>query len=200
MAAALLAVGIASAFALSRNFGAVTAAYAALQTAYTLLLKRVPLLDVVILAAGFVLRAIAGAVAIRVEISPWLVLCTFFIALFLALCKRRQEKTLRLEDEQRPSVRGYGVALLNLLISISATSAIVAYALYTVSAETVAKFGTARLGFTIPFVVFGVFRYLLLVFTKDEGERPERTLLTDAGIILTVALYLVAFAAILALR
>lgn len=199
-AAALLAAGLAGAFAISRHFGAVAAAYAAMQAAYTLFLKRVPLLDVVVIAVGFVLRAIAGAVAIRVAISSWLVLCTFFIALFLALCKRRQEKTLRLEGEQRRSVKGYGVTLLNLLISISATSAIMAYALYTVSAETVAKFGTARLGFTVPFVVFGVFRYLHLVFTKDEGERPERTLLTDPGIILTIALYLAAFAAILALR
>ena len=200
LSAASLALGLGAAFAVSRPFGGAAAAYAALQFLYTLFLKRVPLLDVLVIASGFVLRAIAGAVAIRVDISPWLVLCTFFISLFLALCKRRQEKVVHLEGEQRRSVRGYGVGLLNLLISISATSTILSYALYTVSADTVAKFGTARLGLTIPFVVFGVFRYLHLVYSRDEGERPERTLLSDCGILATVALYLAAFAAILALR
>ena len=192
--------GLGLAFALGGKFCAIAGIYVAMQFAYTLLLKRVALLDVVVIAIGFVMRAIAGAVAIKVDISPWLVLCTFFISLFLALCKRRQEKVIHAESEQRHSVKGYGVTLLNLLISIAATSTIIAYSLYTVSAETVAKFGTRRLGATIPFVVFGVFRYLYLVFTEKQGERPEQTLLSDAAILVTVALYLTAFATVLALR
>lgn len=198
--AILLLVGLGLASALGGKFCAIAGIYVAMQFAYTLLLKRVALLDVVVIAIGFVMRAIAGAVAIKVDISPWLVLCTFFISLFLALCKRRQEKVIHAESEQRRSVKGYGVTLLNLLISIAATSTIIAYSLYTVSAETVAKFGTRRLGATIPFVVFGVFRYLYLVFTEKQGERPEQTLLSDTAILITVALYLTAFATVLALR
>ena len=200
LAALLLAAGIGVAFAASTAFGAVAAAYAAMQVLYTLVLKRVVLLDVIVIAIGFVMRAVGGALAIGVAISPWLVLCTFFLSLFLALCKRRQEKITRDENEQRRSLKSYSVALLDILIAISSTLAIASYALYAVSAETVAKFGTHRLAYTVPFVVFGVFRYVHLVFVESRGERPERTLLTDGTILATVFLYLVAFAVILVTR
>ena len=200
LAALLLAAGIGVAFAASTAFGVVAAAYAAMQVLYTLVLKRVVLLDVIVIAIGFVMRAVGGALAIGVAISPWLVLCTFFLSLFLALCKRRQEKITRDENEQRRSLKSYSVALLDILIAISSTLAIASYALYAVSAETVAKFGTHRLAYTVPFVVFGVFRYVHLVFVESRGERPERTLLTDGAILATVFLYLVAFAVILVTR
>lgn len=200
LAALLLAAGIGVAFAASTAFGVVAAAYAAMQVLYTLVLKRVVLLDVIVIAIGFVMRAVGGALAIGVAISPWLVLCTFFLSLFLALCKRRQEKIMRDENEQRRSLKSYSVALLDILIAISSTLAIASYALYAVSAETVAKFGTHRLAYTVPFVVFGVFRYVHLVFVESCGERPERTLLTDGTILATVFLYLVAFAVILVTR
>ena len=200
LAALLLAAGIGVAFAASTAFGVVAAAYAAMQVLYTLMLKRVVLLDVIVIAIGFVMRAVGGALAIGVAISPWLVLCTFFLSLFLALCKRRQEKIMRDENEQRRSLKSYSVALLDILIAISSTLAIASYALYAVSAETVAKFGTHRLAYTVPFVVFGVFRYVHLVFVESCGERPERTLLTDGTILATVFLYLVAFAVILVTR
>lgn len=199
MSAALLTIGLIASAAVSRAFFAIAFAYVVLQVFYSIGIKRILLLDVVAIACGFVMRAIAGAVAIKVDISPWLILCTFFISLFLALCKRRQEKVVRSIGEQRHSVKSYGLTLLNLLITIAATSTIISYSLYTVSAETVAKFGTMRLGYTIPFVVFGIFRYLHLVFVKDEGERPERALFSDVGILLAVALYLATFAAIIAL-
>ena len=191
--AALLAAGILLAAALGRGFLAIAAAYVALQAAYTLLLKHIVLLDVIVIAIGFVMRAVAGAVAIKVDISPWLVLCTFSLSLFLALCKRRQEKVVRAESEQRRAVKGYGVTLLNTLVIIAAAVTVAAYSLYTVSAETVSKFGTRRLCATIPFVALGLSRYLNLVFTGKQGERPEHTLLADGVIGATVLLYLVTF-------
>lgn len=199
-AAILAAAGLAAAFALPFPFGALVALYLLMQLVYTLALKRVALLDVVIVAAGFVLRAVAGAVAIRVAISPWLVLCTFFLSLFLALCKRRHEKTARSAEQQRSAMKGYSARLLDMLVAISATLAILAYSLYAISAETVAKFGSSRIALTIPFVVFGIFRYIWLVFRRDQGERPEKTLLTDWAILASVALFLLAFATILVLR
>lgn len=195
----LLVIGLGiSAFA--PNLCAVLSAYVAIQLAYTARLKHVPLLDVFIIAIGFVLRAIAGAAVLNVRISPWLLLCTFLSALFLALCKRRQEKVTRKEEEQRKSLRTYTTEFLNSLISITAGATIVAYSLYTLSPETVRRFGTPHLGLTIPFVVFGIFRYMHLVYCQDEGERPEHVLLTDKIIIVTVLLYLATTAALFIFR
>lgn len=191
--AALLGAGMLLAAASGRGFLAIAAAYVALQAAYTLFLKHIALIDVVVIAVGFVMRAVAGALAIKVDISPWLVLCTFSLSLFLALCKRRQEKVVRAESEQRQSLRNCGVGLLNILVSAAAALTVAAYSLYTVSAETISKFGTRRLCATIPFVAFGVSRYLYLVFTGKQGERPEHTLLADGMIAATVLLYLVTF-------
>lgn len=197
-AAALLAAGLASAAAIGRGFLLAVAAYAMMQCCYTILFKKVALLDVIVIATGFVLRAVAGAVAIHVDISPWLILCTFFISLFLALCKRRQEKVVHVAEAQRTALKGYSTRLLDLLVGIAATATIIAYSLYTMAPATIEKFGTDRLFATIPFVLFGLFRYLMLVFTRNEGERPEKTLLTDGVIIATVVLYLASFCAILA--
>lgn len=166
-------------------------AYAIIQVLYTLGLKRVALVDVFVIASGFVLRALAGAVAIGAEISPWLLLCALLLALFLALCKRRHEKVVleHVSDETRDSLRAYSERLLDQLIAIVAAATIVCYALYTLWPDTVAKFGTTRLGFTIPFVLFGIFRYLDLVYRHDRGERPERILLTDLPLLIDIVLY-----------
>lgn len=193
---ALLAVGLGLAAAVSTSLLVVLVGYAAIQIPYTLFLKRVPILDVFVIAFGFVLRAAAGAAAVCVRISPWLLLCTFLLALFLALCKRRQEKVTRKEDQQRPSVKGYNVEFLDSLISISAASTIVSYSLYTLSPDTIDRFGTPLLGLTIPVVIFGIFRYMHLVHVSDEGERPERVLLGDATIIWTVVTYVAVAAAV----
>lgn len=198
-ASALLVAGLAASAMIGKGFLASIVAYTAMQCCYTIILKRLALLDVIVIAIGFVLRAVAGAVAIGVDISPWLILCTFFLSLFLALCKRRQEKVVHVADAQRISLRDYSVRLLDLLVGISATATIISYSLYTMSPATEAKFGTDYLFATIPFVVFGLFRYLHLVFARNEGERPERTLLTDGVIIATVFLYLTAFCLILRL-
>lgn len=167
----------------------VLSAYVLLQLIYSSGLKHIPLLDVFIIATGFVLRAIAGAAVLSVRISPWLLLCSFLLALFLALCKRRQEKVVHDESVQRRSTRGYSVELLNALIAITAAATVVSYSLYTLSSETTRRFGTPLLGLTIPIVLFGIFRYIHLVYTSKEGERPEYVLLTDRVIIATVFVY-----------
>lgn len=190
--AACLAIGLGGAWLLSARFGMVLSIYVVLQLAYCLKLKHIHLVDVFIIAAGFVLRAIAGGVVINVHISPWLLICTFLVALFLALCKRRHERHL-LENQQvsevRPSLNLSDVRLLDQLIAVTAGAVIVTYAIYTQSPETVLKFGTTHLSFTIPFVVFGLFRYLDLVYRQSKGDQPEYTLLTDAPLLITIALF-----------
>ncbi|MGQ9661206.1 MAG: decaprenyl-phosphate phosphoribosyltransferase [Kiritimatiellia bacterium] len=201
----LFLVGQLGAWTLTPSLGRVTLIYAAMQVVYSLWLKRIPLVDVIVIASGFVLRAIAGAVVLdRVVISPWLLLCTFLLALFLALCKRRHEKLLvqnnNVHGPQRPSLAKYDQMLLDQLIGISAGATIVSYCIYTLWPGTVEKFGTSGLGFTIPFVVFGVFRYLDLAYRHEKAERPEKVLLTDLPLLLDILLYVGAVVLILNLR
>jgi 4-hydroxybenzoate polyprenyltransferase len=171
-------------------------AFAALQAGYTLRLKHVVLLDVLTISSLFVIRAAAGAQAVDVPISAWLLLCTALLALFLALAKRRGELML-VSAQQTPGRRvldGYSFELVDQLTGIVATSTVIAYAIYTLTA------GHSRFLFlTAPFVVFGVFRYLLLMHRDDVGEEPEHVLLTDVPILLTVAGWIAAAATILAL-
>jgi len=189
----LLVIGSIGATWLSSGFFFIVAAYILTQLAYSFLLKRIALIDIILIAIGFVLRAIAGAVVIDVRISPWLLLCTFLLALFLALCKRRHEKIALadLEGEQRASLENYDPRLLDQLIAIVSGATIVSYAMYTLSPDTTAKFGTNALGFTIPLVIFGIFRYLDLVYRHKKGDRPEKILLTDLPILVNIALYAV---------
>ncbi len=192
VAAFLLLAGMAGSMVLPAAFSGVLGGYCLMQFCYTFLLKRIPYVDVFVIATGFVLRAIAGATALTVRISPWLLLCTFLLALFLALCKRRHEKIL-LEDvgeQHREALAGYDRYLLDMQIGITSASTLVCYAMYTLSEETVRRFGTNRLGLTIPFVVFGIFRYLELVYRHDEGGRPEKVMLTDKVLIVTVTLFM----------
>jgi 4-hydroxybenzoate polyprenyltransferase len=189
VSALMLVAGLWGSWQIAPRLFAVTAAYFAMQLAYTFGLKTVSLLDVMIIAAGFVLRAIAGARAIDVPISPWLLVCTFFLALFLALCKRRHEKLSLDGQGTRAALDGYDAKLLDLLVAVSAGATIVVYSIYTLWPDTVAKFGTNRLAATIPFVVFGVFRYLDLAYRHDRGERPERVLLTDLPLLADIALF-----------
>ena len=195
-AAALFILVAVGAWLLDLGFFVVVMSYLALQLVYSFLLKKVALVDVFVIASGFVLRAIAGAVAINVSISPWLLLCTFLLALFLGLCKRRHEKIvlgdLDSDLDPRASLDQYDTQLLNQLIAIVSSATIVSYALYTLWPETVEKFGTNMLGFTIPFVMFGVFRYLDLVYRHEKGDRPEKILLTDIPLLTTIFLYGVA--------
>jgi 4-hydroxybenzoate polyprenyltransferase len=190
VAGLLLLGGAGGAVLLSRPFALVLGAYILIQLAYSLVLKRLALVDVFVIAGGFVLRAVSGAVGLNVLISPWLLLCAFLLALFLALCKRRHEKvTMEESSESRQSLEKYDERLLDQLIAIIAAATIVSYSIYTLSASTTSKFGTSRLGFTIPFVIFGVFRYLDLVYRHEKGARPEKILLTDVPLLIDLALY-----------
>jgi len=173
----------------------VLCAFAVLQVAYSLGLKHVVLIDVMTIAGLFVVRAVAGAVAVRVPISPWLLLCTGLLALFLALAKRRGELVLvgASETPGRPVLEGYSLALVDQLVSIVAASTVIAYALYTFTARP-----GERMMATIPFVLFGVFRYLLLIHREDVGEEPEHVLLSDKPILACVALWAITAAILLA--
>ena len=196
----LLAAGLGGAWRLGPELLAVLGAYLVLQIVYTLGLKRLALVDVIVIALGFVLRALAGAVVIHVKISPWLLICALMLALFLGLCKRRHEKVNLAGLGTRAALDGYDERLLDLLIAMTAAAALVCYSIYTLWPETVEKFGTPWLGATIPFVVFGLFRYMDLVYRQDQGDRPEHILLTDMPLLADVALYGTAVLGILLLR
>ncbi len=154
------------------------------------------LVDVFVIAGLFVIRAAAGAEAVDVRISPWLLLCTVLLALFLALAKRRGELVLvgARETPGRPVLAGYSLELVDQLVSVVAASTVIAYSLYTFTARD-----SKALMVTIPFVIFGIFRYLLLVHRDDLGEEPEQVLLTDVPILVDIALWIVTAGLILAL-
>jgi 4-hydroxybenzoate polyprenyltransferase len=187
----LLASGLLGSYALSPAFALIVGGYIALQIAYTLWLKHVALVDVFIIAIGFVLRAVSGGVVVNVAVSPWLLLCAFLLALFLALCKRRHEKRLLDESEalHRPSLGDYDQKLVDQLIAIVSAATITSYSIYTLWPDTVRKFHTSLLSLTIPLVMFGIFRYLDLVYRKEGGGRPEKTLLSDGPLMVDLALY-----------
>jgi 4-hydroxybenzoate polyprenyltransferase len=189
----LMGVGLAGAFALGAGFGLLTAFYLALQIAYTFAFKDMVILDVMSIATGFVVRAVAGGVVIGVPISSWLVICTFLLALFLGFSKRRHELVL-LEDratEHRTSLRDYSPYFLDQMISVVTASTVVVYAIYTASPEVRDKLGTDKLYLTIPFVLFGIFRYLYLVHQREEGGNPTQLLLSDQPLLVDVVLWIV---------
>jgi len=193
VAAAVLALGgLAASWMLSPWFGAAATAYLLLQLCYSLWLKHAVLLDVFAIAGGFVLRVVAGALAVAVPISNWLYLCTGLLALFLALCKRRAELAGLEENAKghRRNLALYTVPMLEQFTTILAACTILAYALYTLSPDTVAKFGTDRLKFTVPCVIYGLFRYLYLVHRHGAGGSPERVLLSDPPLLGDIALFL----------
>ena len=171
-----------------RTWGfAVLLIYTVMQCAYTGFLKKIPYVDVMVIAAGFVLRAVAGAAAMDVRISPWLLLCAFALSLFLALCKRRHEIAVAIAS--REALKGYHPRVLDALIVLSALGALGIYTRYTLAADTVARFGTRALAFTAIFVALGLARYIRLLYTKEDVGRPERVLLTDKILWLILAGY-----------
>lgn len=185
---------------LSPAFGILLAAYLVMQVGYTLGLKHVSYLDVLLIATGFVLRALGGAYALPVPISKWLLICTFLLALFLALSKRRHEKVvLQLSnDEARPSLRGYTEEALDILILLVCGATLTSYVLYTLSPDSIRKFGDIRLIVTTPFVGFGIYRYWHLVYRREEGGRPEKVLLTDVPTLANLFFYGIALLVIFA--
>lgn len=193
------AAGLALAASIGRPFLIIAAGYLVLQTAYSMWLKHVVILDVFVIAAGFLIRVVAGGLAIQVEISSWLLICTILLSLFLAMGKRRYELVLLDKDaaNHRPILREYNTYLLDQMISVVTASTLLAYCLYTISAETVAKFGTRNLIFTVPFVLYGIFRYLYLIHQKAEGGTPEALIIRDKPLLADIFLWIVAAALIL---
>ncbi|HWQ00383.1 MAG TPA: UbiA prenyltransferase family protein, partial [Vicinamibacterales bacterium] len=173
--------------------------YAALLAAYSGPLKHIVIVDVLTIAVGFVLRAVGGTVVIGVPASPWLLVVTILLALFLALSKRRHELVLLAGEasDHRRILGEYSPYLLDQMIAVVTSSTILAYAFYTISPETVAKFGTDRLGLTLPFPLYGIFRYLYLVHRREGGGSPAETLLTDRPLLVCVALWALAVVALI---
>jgi 4-hydroxybenzoate polyprenyltransferase len=170
---------------------------------YSFVLKRIVLLDVVSISMSFVLRAIGGVQVLHsvepgIQISPWLLICTLFLSLFLAFCKRRHELvTMRAAGEHRISLQEYSPALLDQLVGITAGGSVLAYAIYTIWPDTVEKFGTTNLVYTVPLVLIGVMRYLYLVYSKQKGGSPSKLLLHEKFILIDVLAWLLLVVAIL---
>ena len=191
--------GLSGAFALGWRFGIVASGYVALLVLYSVLLKHIVIVDVLTIAAAFVLRAVAGAVAVDVAISHWLLVCTILLALFIALAKRRHEIVLLAEGatRHRPILGEYSPYLLDQMIAVVTASTLLAYIFYTISPETEEKFGTPWLGLTIPFPLYGIFRYLYLVHQREGGGSPADLLLADRPLLVCVALWVLAVALII---
>ena len=199
-AAAVIASGaLVLAFWLGVRFGIVAAAYVALLAAYSEKLKHVVILDVMTLAIGFVLRAAAGALVIDVPISRWLLVCTILLALFLALSKRRHELVLLADGaaDHRRILGEYSPYLLDQMIGVVTASTLIAYIFYTISPETQQKFQTEWLGLTIPFPLYGIFRYLYLVHRREGGGNPTAMLMNDRPLLVCVALWAIAVVVII---
>ena len=198
-ATVLGAIALGGAFAISRAFGVVAVSYLVLLSLYSTVLKHMVILDVLTLAMGFVIRAWAGAVAVSVHMSHWLLLLSLMSALFLALCKRRAELVSLADDAQRhrKSLAEYSPYLLDQMIGVVTASTLLAYALYTIDAETVAKFGSDRLIWTVPFPLYGIFRYLYLVHQREGGGNPSEILLTDRPLQACIVLWSLTMVALL---
>jgi 4-hydroxybenzoate polyprenyltransferase len=194
----LATAAVSAAFMLRTSFGIVAVAYLSLMVLYSGPLKHLVILDVLTIAIGFVLRAVGGAAAIDVSISHWLFVCTILLALFIALAKRRHELVLLADGAtgHRPILAEYSADLLDQMIGIVAASTLVAYAFYTISPETVSKFGTSYLDLTIPFPLYGIFRYLYLVHRRDGGGSPAELLVNDRPLLASVVLWVAAIVVI----
>jgi 4-hydroxybenzoate polyprenyltransferase len=206
-AVGLGALGLTLAYLLGPRFGLTATAFILLNLVYSLWLKREVMIDVLAIAVSFLIRAVAGVEVLRdldptVALSEWLLLCTFFLALFMALGKRRSELTL-LEDaaaEHRKALGDYSVALVDTALPMVTTSAIITYSIYTIWPATVAKLGTDKLVYTIPLVVYGFFRYLFLIREKGLGGNPSEILSRDVPLLVGVLLWIATVVGILYFR
>jgi 4-hydroxybenzoate polyprenyltransferase len=187
----LLGTAIIGAFLLNRPFGLVTFSYVALNIAYSNWLKHVVILDVFSIAAGFVLRVVAGALVIDVVMSHWLLICTMLLALFLGFSKRRHELVNLANGASihRSVLAEYDAPFLDMMIGIVTSVTLIGYVLYTISEETVQRFHTDRLLLTVPFVLYGIFRFLYQIYHKNGGGDPSRTLLTDGPLLVDIILW-----------
>ncbi len=193
----LLLVSLVTSYYLSTWFGLILTIYFVLNVAYSFYLKNVVIIDVMVIAAGFVLRAAGGAYVIDVPMTPWFIICTMLLALFLAISKRRHELTLveqagGSEVDYRAVLDSYSTRLLDEMNSIVTTATIISYALFTFTSGR-----TLNLMWTIPLVIYGIFRYLYLIHIENKGGQPDEILLQDKPILITVLLYTVLLVVIL---
>ncbi|MGQ8873936.1 decaprenyl-phosphate phosphoribosyltransferase [Paenibacillus sp. TSA_86.1] len=193
---ALLVISLAAAFIMNPLFGVLCVVYFLLNVSYSFVLKHIVILDMMTIAAGFVLRAIAGGVLIHVPFTPWFLICTMLLSLFLAIGKRRNELTL-LEGNMgshRKVLDNYSITLLDQFNTIVTTATIISYSLFTFTSDR-----TIHLMWTIPLVIYGMFRYLYLIHMKNQGGSPDRVLFEDKPILITVILYVVSVITIFAI-
>ncbi|UCF78954.1 MAG: decaprenyl-phosphate phosphoribosyltransferase [Candidatus Eiseniibacteriota bacterium] len=195
--AVLIVVGMTLSLLLGSSFAGVSALYLILGLLYSLYLKRLMIVDALIISVGFVLRAIAGVEVLReevvaIELSPWLLVCTLFLALFMSFGKRRHEIALLNEkaDDHRSTLGEYSLGFLDGLIYALMSATVISYSIYTISPATVEKFHSRNMVLTIPFVVYGIFRYAYLVTQKQKGGNPSELLLRDVPLIVTVLLWI----------
>lgn len=199
LAGLTLLIGTALGWVVNVQFLLVAYTYLLVIISYSLWLKRIAILDIMIISMGFVLRAYAGSVAINVELSAWLIVTTLFLALFLTLGKRRNELVTlgAVARDHRLSLAGYSQSLLDQLIVIAATASLLSYTLYTLSEDTIERFGNTELVYTLPVVVYGLFRYFYLVYMDNRTGDPTEVLYTDTPILASVALWGVLVVAII---
>lgn len=195
----VLVVSLTVSFLINLSLGTTVLGYLVVQIAYSKFLKNIVIADVFCIAAGFFLRVVAGAKAIEVPISSWLLICTIFISLFLGLGKRRHEFILLGGDagNHRKVLDEYNITLLDQMVSVATAGTVISYSLYTLSQETIKKFNTENLWFTIPIVLYGIFRYLYLVYRKGVGGSPELTLFEDKHLLGSILLYIIVVGIIL---
>ena len=188
----LTVAGLAGSWFLGWRFLLAALSFLSLSIVYSLFLKEIVILDVMSIALGFVIRALAGTLAVDVPASKWLLINTLFLALFLGFGKRRHELVLLEEDAtfHRKTLGRYSPYLLDQCIGVTTASVVVMYMLYTLSPEVSAKLGTGNLYLTIPFVVYGIFRYLYLIHKEEKGGSPTRVLIGDRPILMAVTLWI----------
>ena len=198
------AAALVAAYRICPWFGHTAVAYLALNVLYSVALRKMVILDVMAIAISFVLRAVASVEVLRraapeIELSPWLLVCTFFLALFLGLGKRRHEVLILGESgrRHRGTLAFYAPSLLDALIGVVTASTVVAYAIYTIWPGTVEKVGSARLVYTVPFVVYGVMRYLYIMFARGGGGKPSRALISDLPLGINIILWVLAVSAVI---
>ncbi len=177
----LVFISLVIATRINLHFFLICLGYVVMMAIYSIWIKQIIFLDILFVSIGYVLRAIAGALAIKVEISSWLLLCTLLLALFIVVSKRRTEIIALGESaiKHRKILAHYSIDLLNQMIAIVTSACIISYCLYTLAPETIAKFHTKNLIYTVPFVIYGIFRYLFITYKKTETDIPEKVLITD---------------------
>jgi 4-hydroxybenzoate polyprenyltransferase len=199
-ASIILAIGsLALAYKLDLRYGYLLSTYWVMMLAYSYKLKHLVIVDILVISIGFILRAVAGAIVLDVIISRWLIACAIFLSLFLILAKRRNEIAVMGDDaaSHRSILNEYGERFLDQMIAVVTACTIISYVLYTLDPATVVKFHTQSLMFTVPFVIYGIFRYLYLIYQRNLGGRPEVVLLTDRPLLISLFLWIVVAIAIL---